>query len=109
SELIGKNFEDRQGNDAGEIDDLIVDSSNGRVHFAIVDLDDGWNDQADGKLVAIPLKEFAMSGKDSDQLVIQSSSDAIDTSRAFSENQWPNLDDPMWRTSSAPASATSQR
>lgn len=109
SELIGKNFDDRQGNDAGEIDDLIVDSSTGRVHFAIVDLDDDWNKQADGKLVAIPLKEFAMSGEDNDKLVIQSSSDAIDTSRAFSRNEWPKLDDPMWRTSSAPASATSQR
>ncbi len=109
SELIGKNFEDRQGNDAGEIDDLIVDSSSGRVAYAIADLDDDWNKQADGKLVAIPLKEFAMSGDDKDKLVIQSSGDSIDTSRSFAENQWPDLDDPMWRASGASSSATSPR
>lgn len=109
SELIGKNFEDRQGNDAGEIDDLIVDSSSGRVAYAVADLDDDWNKQADGKLVAIPLKEFAMSGDDNDKLVIQSSGDSIDTSRAFAENQWPDLDDPMWRTSGASGSTASPR
>ena len=109
SELIGKNFDDRQGNDAGEIDDLIVDSATGRVAYAIADLDDDWNKQADGKLVAIPLKEFAMSGEDRDKLVIQSSGDSIDTSRSFAENQWPELDDPMWRTSGASSSVTSPR
>lgn len=108
SELIGKNFDDRQGKDAGEIEDLIVDSSSGRVVFAIVDLDDDWNKQADGKLVAIPLKEFAMGGDDRDDLVIQASGDAIDTSRAFAENQWPDLDDPMWRQDQRSAGSSAQ-
>src|SRR5690606_20285520 len=108
SDLIGKNFDDRQGKDAGEIEDLIVDASTGRVAFAVVDLDDDWNKQADGKLVAIPLKEFAMSGDDKDDLVIQSSGDAIDTSRAFAENQWPDLDDPMWRQEPRTAGSNAQ-
>lgn len=109
SELIGKNFDDAQGKEAGEVEDLIVDASSGRIGYAIVDFDDDWNEQADGKLVAIPLSSFALRGDKHDELVIQSSPDRIDLSHAFAKSQWPDFNDPAWqRASTAPRSQTSE-
>lgn len=98
SDLIGKNFDDAQGNDAGEIEDLIVDSSTGRVEFAIVDFDDSWNEQADGRLVAVPLTSFALRGDDNDELIIQSSAASVDMSHAFAGSEWPDFNGAAWRS-----------
>jgi sporulation protein YlmC with PRC-barrel domain len=38
-ELIGKQVRDRNGNRAGEIEDLIVDLRNGAITHAIIDLE----------------------------------------------------------------------
>ena len=108
SELIGKNFDDAQGNDAGEIEDLIVDASTGRIQFAIVDFDDSWNEQADDRLVAVPLSSFALRGDDNDDLVIQSSAASIDMSHAFASSDWPDFNDAAWRSRSDGAAMGSQ-
>ncbi|HEY0877457.1 MAG TPA: PRC-barrel domain-containing protein [Zeimonas sp.] len=96
SDLIGKDFDDRNGKEAGEIDDLIVDSSTGNVEYAVVDFDDSWAKNTDGKLVAIPLNQISVSGEKHDKLVIQTSSDRIDMSHAFASNEWPDFSNPEW-------------
>lgn len=96
SDLIGKNFDDANGKSAGEVEDLVVDSSTGNVEYAIVDFDDSWAKNTDGKLVAIPLNEMMLGGDRHDKLVIQMSPDRIDMSHAFASNQWPDFSDPAW-------------
>lgn len=116
SDLIGKNFDDANGKSAGEVEDLVVDSSTGNVEYAIVDFDDSWAKNTDGKLVAIPLDELMLGGDKHDKLVIQTSPDRIDMSHAFASNQWPDFSDPAWAQNrgntaqgSSSASPTSQR
>ncbi|MCD6672248.1 MAG: PRC-barrel domain-containing protein [Burkholderiaceae bacterium] len=109
SDLIGKNFDDAKGKDAGEIEDLIVDSNSGNVEYAIADFDDSWAKQTDGKLVAIPLSDITVSGEKHDKLVIQTSPDRIDMSHAFASNRWPDFSDPAWaQQSGSTAAAQSQ-
>ncbi len=96
SDLIGKNLDDRAGKDAGEIDDLIVDASTGRVQYAVVDFDDSWTQQAEDQLVAIPLSSIAVSGEKNDKLVIDVPRERIDMSLAFSKDRWPDFNDPSW-------------
>ena len=108
SDLIGKNFDDAKGKDAGEIEDLIVDSNSGNVEYAIVDFDDSWAKQTDGKLVAIPLSNITVSGEKHNKLVIQTSPDRIDMSHAFASNHWPDFSDPAWAQQSGSAAAQSQ-
>jgi len=103
SDLIGKNFDDTNGKDAGEIQDLIVDSNSGNVEYAIVDFDDSWAKKTDGKLVAIPLSNITVSGDKNDKLVIQTSPDRIDMSHAFASNHWPDFSNPAWAQSGAAA------
>ncbi|MCO5100577.1 MAG: PRC-barrel domain-containing protein [Burkholderiaceae bacterium] len=104
SELIGKDFDDTKGKEAGEIKDLIVDSNNGKVEYAVVDFDDSWAKKTDGKLVAIPLSSITVGGDKNDQLVIQTSPDGVDMSHAFTRNDWPDFGDPAW---AQPRSSTS--
>lgn len=109
SELIGKNIDDRAGKDAGEVEDLIVDLSNGRVQFAVIDFDDSWAKDSDGKLVAIPLKSLTMPGDKDGKLVLAESQDSIDMTHAFQENQWPDFSDPAWRDRSTDQRASLNR
>jgi len=96
SDLIGKDFDDTKGKEAGEIEDLIVDSNTGSVEYAVVDFDDSWAKKTDGKLVAIPLSNITVSGDRNDKLVIQTSPDRIDMSHAFASNDWPDFSNPAW-------------
>ncbi len=109
SDLIGKNFDDTNGKDAGEIEDLVVNSNNGNIEYAIVDFDDSWAKKTDGKLVAIPLSNITVSGDKNDKLVIQTTADRIDMSHAFASNQWPDFSDPAWAQQRGSAAAQSQR
>jgi sporulation protein YlmC with PRC-barrel domain len=108
SDLIGKNFDDANGKDAGEIEDLIVDSTSGNVEYAIVDFDDSWAKKTDGKLVAIPLSNITVSGDKNDKLVIQTSPDRIDMSHAFASNDWPDFSNPSWAQQGSSTAAQSQ-
>ncbi|MCD6679183.1 MAG: PRC-barrel domain-containing protein [Burkholderiaceae bacterium] len=107
SDLIGKNFDDTKGKDAGEIEDLIVNSNNGNIEYAVVDFDDSWAKKTDGKLVAIPLSNITVSGDKNDKLVIQTSPDRIDMSHAFASNHWPDFRDPAWAQQSSAAQSQS--
>lgn len=101
SELIGKDIDDRSGKDAGEIEDLIVDLAGNRVEYAVIDFDDSWAKESDGKLVAIPLESLKMPADKDDKLVIDAPAESVDMSRAFSENQWPDFSEPAWRQSTS--------
>ena len=107
SDLIGKNFDDTNGKDAGEIEDLIVNSNNGNIEYAVVDFDDSWAKKTDGKLVAIPLSNITVSGDKNDKLVIQTSPDRIDMSHAFASNHWPDFANPAWAQQSPAAQSQS--
>jgi len=108
SDLIGRNFDDASGKDAGEIEDLIVDSHSGNVEYAIVDFEDSWAKKADGKLVAIPLSDITVSGDRNDKLVIRTSPDRIDMSHAFASNDWPDFGNPSWAQQGSSTAPTSQ-
>lgn len=108
SELIGKDIDDRSGKDAGEIEDLIVDLAGNRVEYAVVDFDDSWAKESDGKLVAIPLESLKMPADKDDKLVIDTPAEKVDMSRAFSENQWPDFSEPSWRQSASDADPDKQ-
>lgn len=101
SDLIGKDIDDRSGKDVGEVEDLIVDLAGNRVQYAVVDFDDSWAKDSDGKLVAIPLESLTMPTDKDDKLVIDMRAEDVDMSRAFSDNRWPDFSEPTWRQSAS--------
>jgi sporulation protein YlmC with PRC-barrel domain len=95
SQLIGKNVDDRNGRDAGEIEDLVVNLGNGKVHYAVLDFDKAWS--ADDKLLPLTLKSFQFPADRSKDLVLNVDRGQLDMSRGFAENAWPDIADPTYQ------------
>ncbi len=93
SELIGKDVNDRNGKDVGEIDDLVVNMGNGRVHYAVLEFDKSWN--LNDKLLAVPLSAFSYKNGRKD-LVMNVDKAKLDAKLAFDKNRWPDLNDPKY-------------
>ncbi len=95
SDLIGKNVDDRAGKDMGEIDDIVVNMSNGKIHHAVLAFDQSWN--LKDKLISLPMRAFTY-GADKDDLVMNVDKATIDTKRAYDKNTWPDINDPSYVT-----------
>lgn len=95
SDLIGKDVDDRSGKDAGEIDDLVVNLGNSKVHYAVLDFDKKWS--MDDKLLPLPLKSFTFPGDRKKDLVLNVARSELDMSHAFDDRNWPDIGDPGYR------------
>lgn len=89
SELIGKNVDDRQGANAGEIEDLVVNLASERIRYVVLDFDKAWS--PDDKLVTLPLGAFNFPERKDRDLVLDVSREQISTARTFDEKAWPDL------------------
>lgn len=95
SELIGKNIDDRNGKDAGEIEDLVVNMSSGRVSYAVVDFDKAWS--PDDKLLPMPLTALTFPTARNKDAVLNVDRDKLDMARGFDEKNWPDLNTAEFR------------
>lgn len=95
SEMIGKNVDDRSGKDAGEVEDLVVNMSSGRVPYAVLDFDKKWS--ADDKLLPLPLTAFSFPSDGKKDIVLNVARNRIDMKRGFDENDWPDLNTAEFR------------
>ncbi len=94
SELIGKDVDDRVGKDMGEIDDLVVNMTSGRIHYAVLEFDQSWN--LNDKLISLPLRAFNYVAGDQD-LILNIDKESIDTKRAYQKDRWPEINDQNYR------------
>lgn len=95
SELIGKDVDDRQGKDAGEVKDVVVNMAQQRVHYAVMDYDQKGTPV--DKLVAVPLGALGVPADKDKDLVLQVPREKLETKLAFSDKAWPDLNDPAYR------------
>lgn len=92
STLLGRDVEDTAGRDAGEIEDLVVNLGNGKVHYAVLDVDEGV-----GKgdiLVPMSLRTFKFPADSDRDLVLTIPRNKIDTGAGFKEDAWPDFNAP---------------
>ena len=93
SELIGKDVNDRNGKDVGEIEDLVVNMANGNIHYAVVEFDKSWS--LNDRLLAVPMKAFTYQ-RDRTDLVWDIDKSRVDAKLTFDKNRWPDLNDPKY-------------
>lgn len=92
SELIGKDVNSRDGNDIGEINDLVINMNAQKVHYAVLKFDPSW--AAPEKLFAFPLRSFTFTdGKD--ELVLEVDKAKLQAMKSFDQNLWSRLNDPV--------------
>ena len=95
SELIGKDVNDRNGKDVGEIEDIVVNLGNGRIHYAVLDFDKAWS-TAD-KLLPVAMKSIQFPADPKKDLVLTLNRNQLDMSRGFTAHEWPNIADPAYQ------------
>jgi len=102
SEIIGLAVRNREGENLGKIDDLVVDMKNGEVRY--VALAYGGVAGIGSKLFAVPWEKMTfMFGEpnkaNSRHFMFEVSKDQLDNAPGFDSSHWPNIADPQWSAS----------
>jgi sporulation protein YlmC with PRC-barrel domain len=78
------------GEDVGDVDDMVVNLSNGQVQFVVVELEEGWA-QPD-RLTLLPLRAFQHTLQNTEDLTLRLSRNQVATAPGFAKDRWPDLD-----------------
>lgn len=92
SRLIGAAIENIKGEKLGKISDLIYDSRDNRVTFAI--LSHGGVLGIGDKLIAVPIT--ALTFRDEDNAILDITKDKLATAPSFEKNKWPDMASRQW-------------
>jgi sporulation protein YlmC with PRC-barrel domain len=99
SKFIGMEVENPQGENLGEIKDIMIDST-GRVRYAAVSYG-GFMGMGD-KMYAVPLDAFTFKREkdmffDDVTLILNVTQEQLKDDKGFDNKNWPNLDDEGYR------------
>lgn len=89
SDLNGRDVQDRNGRDVGEVEDVVLNIREGKVAYVVLDVDRGWT-QSD-RLLSLPLDAVSAPAERGNDLMLTMDRDRLDTSRGFESNNWPDV------------------
>jgi sporulation protein YlmC with PRC-barrel domain len=93
SSLKGDKVVNHQGEDLGEIQEIMVDLDRGRVAYAVLSFG-GFLGMGD-KLFAIPWQAFSVDTVQK-RLVLNTKKELLEKATGFDKTNWPNMADPTW-------------
>lgn len=93
ADLLGKDVNNRQGKDIGQIRDLVINMSAQSVHFAVLAFDPSWT--APEKLYAFPLRAFTFTDG-TDELTLEVDKTTLQAMRSFDPKLWTSLRDSVF-------------
>lgn len=106
SNLEGMEAVNAQGEDIGDLADVVIDLNRGRVHAVVLER---------GGVLGVGQQNFAFApsavkaGKQPDQVVINVDKQALETRQGFARNQWPGMQDEYWGRVDGNAAKTAQK
>lgn len=95
SQLIGMRVEGKDGENVGEIEDVVVNTDDGRVPFIVIDFDKAWS--PDDKLLPVSLQALSFPPEDFDKAVLNETRERIEMQHGFAEKDWPDFNDPSYQ------------
>jgi sporulation protein YlmC with PRC-barrel domain len=87
SEITGKNVQNQQGQDLGQVDDLVFDND-GNISYLV--LSRGGVMGVGGNLVPIPWKEDKIQIQE-DNVILNMDQEKLDQAPSFSSGEWDNM------------------
>ncbi|GAB4234520.1 MAG: hypothetical protein Kow00121_62250 [Elainellaceae cyanobacterium] len=98
-DIMNTRVENPQGDNLGNIEDLVLDIDEGRIAYAVLSFG-GFLGLGD-KLFAIPMEALRLTRRDgalaSDQiLVLNVEKDRLKNAPGFDKDHWPNMADQNW-------------
>jgi sporulation protein YlmC with PRC-barrel domain len=93
STLKGDKVVNLQGEDLGNIEDLMIDLERGRIAYAVLSFG-GFLGMGD-KLFAIPWEALTVDTSEK-RLVLNADKELLKRAPGFDKNRWPDMADPTW-------------
>jgi sporulation protein YlmC with PRC-barrel domain len=101
-DLIGLSVKNPNDESLGKVEDLVIDTSNGKIRYAVLSFG-GFLGMGD-KYFAVPWDDLKMHSKGTtssgtikeDYYVLDVSKDSLKNAPGFDKSQWPNFADPNW-------------
>jgi len=93
--LIGDKVVNRQGENLGKIEDLMIDPEQGRVGYAVLSFG-GFMGMGD-KLFAVPMQALKLSRADK-WFVLDVDKERLKNAPGFDKNNWPDISDRSFGT-----------
>jgi sporulation protein YlmC with PRC-barrel domain len=91
SELVGKNVQNAQGQNIGEIKDVVIDLGSQKVHYTVLSFDPSF--VAADKLISFPVTAFKLDATE-DKLVLDVPKEKLKEMPGFSSTSWPDINEP---------------
>ena len=95
STLIGTDVKSPAGESLGDIKDLMIDLTTGRVAYAVVSF--GGLLGIGSKLFAVPLRALQQNAQDK-SFTLKTTKEALDNAHGFDKDHWPDFADRSWQT-----------
>lgn len=93
SKLAGDRVVNRQGEDLGKIEDLMIDLDRGRIAYAVLSFG-GFLGLGD-KLFAIPWQALSVDAAEK-RFTLGLDKSLLERAPGFDKNHWPDMADPAW-------------
>src|SRR6266705_1827933 len=97
SKFIGADVENPQGQNLGDIKDIVIDRGSGRIAYAVVSFG-GFLGMGE-KLFAVPWGAFSQPKADKDTFVLAVDKERLKNAPGFDSNNWPQMASREWVTS----------
>ncbi len=94
SQLVGKDVRNAQGEDLGDIKDVIIDVNNSRVHYVVLSF--GGFLGMGNKLFAYPVRAFSLAA-DKDELILNVAKERLKDAPGFEADRYPNFEAAVYR------------
>ena len=88
STLTGDSVRNAQGEDLGNLKDLMIDTASGKVQYAVLSFG-GWLDMGD-KLFAVPWTAFRVD-RENECLVLDVPKERLKDAPGFDQDHWPDF------------------
>lgn len=93
SSIVGTNVQNSAREDLGEIKDLMIDLSGGRIAYAVLSFG-GFLGMGD-KLFAIPWEAFQVV-QEEEVLILNVAKEKLEQAPGFDKDNWPDMADVTW-------------
>jgi len=95
--FIGADVQNPQGQNLGDIKDVVIDRASGRIAYAVVSFG-GFLGMGE-KLFAVPWGAFAQPKADKDTFVLDVDKERLKNAPGFDAHNWPQMGSREWVTS----------
>lgn len=96
STISGDKVVNRQGEDLGDIKDLMIDVDNGRVAYAVLEF--GGFLGLGSKLFAVPLSAME-ADTENHRFIFDQNKESLESAPGFDKDNWPDFSDRVWGSS----------